>query len=134
MVLQLLYISSASRPMLRIDVEQILFTARRYNDKSGVTGMLISSPSHFMQVLEGEEAVVRHTYERICEDPRHRAHVILRETEVAERQFGEWTMASHIVRDGELADALHDIGPAIADCDVITKSYLLGFYDRAMAA
>jgi hypothetical protein len=134
MVFQLLYISTASRPMLRIDVEQILFTARRYNDKSGVTGMLISSPSHFMQVLEGDEAVVRQVYERICEDPRHRAHVILRETDVAERQFGEWTMASHIVREGELTGAIGDLSTVITDCDVITKSYLLGFYDRAMAA
>jgi hypothetical protein len=103
MMLQLLYISSATRPMLGIDVESILFTARRFNRNSQITGMLISSPSHFMQILEGEEAVVRQTYDRICDDPRHRAHVILREIEVADRQFGEWTMASHIVRDSELS-------------------------------
>jgi Sensors of blue-light using FAD len=129
-----LYISSATRPMLGIDVESILFTARRFNRNSQITGMLISSPSHFMQILEGEEAVVRQTYDRICDDPRHRAHVILREIEVADRQFGEWTMASHIVRDSELAGAINDISPGIAGCDVITKSYLLGFYHRAIAA
>jgi hypothetical protein len=134
MMFQLLYISSATRPLLRIDVESILFTARRYNRNRQITGMLISSPSHFMQVLEGDEVAVRQIYDRICADPRHRAHVILREMEVAERQFGEWTMASHVVRDSELAGAINDISPGIAGCDVITKSYLLGFYQRAMAA
>jgi hypothetical protein len=72
MYFQLLYISTASRQMLRIDVEQILFTARRMNKANGITGLLISSPARFMQVLEGEEAAVRATYNRICADPRHR--------------------------------------------------------------
>jgi hypothetical protein len=120
--------------MLGVDVESILFTARRTNQRNGITGLLISSPAHFMQVLEGDEAVVRETYERICNDPRHSAHVILREIEVAERQFGEWSMASRIVRDREFEGTVDDISAAAANCDVITKSYLMGFYERAMAA
>jgi hypothetical protein len=134
MPFQLLYISSATRQMLRVDAESILFTARRANARNGITGLLISSPAHFMQVLEGDEAVVRATYDRICADDRHHAHVILREIEVEERQFGEWTMASHIVRNDQLDGAIDDITAAIADCNIITRSYLLGFFDRAMAA
>jgi hypothetical protein len=134
MYFQLLYISSASRQMLRIDVEQILFTARRFNAKNGVTGLLISSPARFMQVLEGEEAAVRETYERICADPRHRAHVILRETEVEERQFSDWSMASNILADGTLGDMVDQVREAIADCDVITTAYLLGFAEQRAAA
>jgi Sensors of blue-light using FAD len=134
MIFQLLYISTASRQMLGVDVESILFTARRFNQRNGITGLLISSPAHFMQVLEGDEATVRETYDRICQDPRHHAHVILREIEVEERQFGEWTMASHIVRNHEFEGAIDDIGAAVATCNVVTKSYLMGFYDRAMAA
>ncbi len=134
MFFQLLYISSTTRPMLRIDIESILFTARRYNQKHQITGLLISSPAHFMQVLEGDEALVKQSYDRIAKDPRHHAHVILRETEVEERQFGDWTMASHIVRDSELDGVISDIRETISGCDVITSSYLLGFADRAKAA
>ncbi len=131
---QLLYISSASRQMLRIDVEQILFTARRRNQAGGITGLLISSPRHFMQLLEGDEAAVRETYDRICADPRHHAHVILREAQVEERQFAEWSMASHILSDGSFAEMSDQVRAAVADCDVITRGYLLGFAERPNAA
>jgi hypothetical protein len=134
MYFQLLYISSASRQMLRIDVEQILFTARRMNKANGITGLLISSPARFMQVLEGDEAAVRATYDRICADPRHRAHVVLREAEVAERQFSEWSMASNILTDGTLGPMVDQVRGAIADCDVITTAYLLGFAEQKAAA
>jgi hypothetical protein len=134
MYFQLLYISTASRQMLRIDVEQILFTARRMNRANGVTGLLISSPARFMQVLEGEEAMVRATYARICADPRHHAHVILRETEVEERQFSEWSMASNILTDGALGSMVDQVRSAVACCDVITTGYLLGFAEQKAAA
>jgi Sensors of blue-light using FAD len=134
MYFQLLYISSASRQMLRIDVEQILFTARRTNDKNGVTGLLVASPARFMQVLEGDETVVRETYARICADPRNRAHVILRETEVAERQFGDWTMASQFLPDAAFGNMADQVRSAVADCDVITTAYLLGFAEQRAAA
>ncbi len=134
MPFQLLYISRATRPMLGIDIESILFTARRFNQRSDITGMLISSPANFMQVLEGDEAAVKESYARISADPRHRAHVILRETEVEARQFGDWTMASHIYRDHQLDGMIDDITAVVGNCDVITKSYLLGFSQRALAA
>jgi hypothetical protein len=134
MYFQLLYISTATRQMLRIDVESILFTARRVNRNSEITGLLISSPNRFMQVLEGEETAVRETYERICADPRHHAHVVLRETQVEERQFGEWQMASQILSEGSLNLMSDQVRAAVADCDVITTGYLLGFAEQRVAA
>jgi hypothetical protein len=134
MYFQLLYISSASRPMLRIDIESILFSARRANDKSGITGLLITSPTRFMQVLEGDEAQVREIYERIAEDPRHRAHVILRETKIAERQFGQWNMASQFLNDDDLIATIDIVREAVGDCDIITKAYLMGFAEQRYAA
>jgi hypothetical protein len=134
MYFQLLYISTATRQMLRIDVESILFTARRVNRQNEVTGLLISSPQRFMQVLEGEETKVRETYERICADPRHHAHVVLRETYVEERQFSEWQMASQILNEGSFSAMSDQVRGAIAGCDVITTAYLLGFAERPLAA
>lgn len=134
MYLQLLYISTATRQMLRIDVEQILFTARRFNAGKEVTGLLISSPARFMQLLEGEEDVVREVYDRICADPRHHAHVILREAEVEERQFSDWTMASQFLPDAAFGSMSDQVRAAVADADVITTAYLLGFAEQRQAA
>jgi hypothetical protein len=131
---QLLYISTATRPMLRIDVEQILFSARRFNENKAVTGLLISSPARFMQVLEGDEGAVRLAYDRICADPRHRAHVVLRETDVEERQFSDWTMASQYLPDAAFGSMADQVRAAVADADVITTAYLLGFADQRQAA
>jgi hypothetical protein len=134
MINQLLYISTVTRPMLRIDIETILFTARRLNKLNDITGMLISSPNRFMQILEGDEAMVRETYDRICLDDRHYATVILRENQIAERQFSEWTMASHFLPDMQFANMADQVQDAVGHCDIITMSYLMGFAQEQLAA
>jgi hypothetical protein len=134
MIHQLLYISSATRPMLRIDIESILFTARKFNACNEITGMLIASPTRFMQILEGDVNNVRRTYERICRDDRHHASVILREIEVSTRQFGEWSMTSRFLTTGEHSDMTDQVRDTVSDCDVITSSYLFGFAQQQLAA
>jgi hypothetical protein len=134
MIYQLLYISSATRPMLRIDIESILFTARKHNIRNEITGMLIASEKRFTQILEGEESKVRETYDRIKLDNRHYASVILRETEVTERQFGEWSMTSRFLNNGDFGDMADQVRDGVSGCDVITASYLLGFAQQQLAA
>ncbi len=131
---QLLYISSVTRPMLRIDIEQILFTARRHNLRNEITGILIASNRRFMQVLEGDRIMVRDTYNRICRDERHSASLILRETETSERQFGDWSMASQYLDDTQLGMMTSMVRDAVSGCDIITSGYLMGFAEQGMAA
>jgi hypothetical protein len=118
MIYQLLYISSATRPMLRIDIESILFTARKHNIRNEITGMLIASEKRFIQILEGED----------------HASVILREIEVPERQFGEWSMTSRFLNNGDFGDMADQVRDGVSGCDVITASYLLGFAQQQLAA
>ena len=134
MFCQLLYISSVTRPMLRIDIEQILFTARRHNQRNEITGLLIASNRRFMQVLEGDKAMVFETFHRICRDDRHSASLILRETEIAERQFADWSMASQYMDDGQLGMMTSMVRDAVSECDLITSGYLTGFAEQGMAA
>jgi len=70
----------------------ILASAVRHNKEDGITGMLLYSGGNFLQVLEGDEAQVRATYERICRDPRHRNVSKLTEEQVPERHFSDWSM------------------------------------------
>lgn len=88
---QLIYVSDLTTPD-EGQLGPILESAVRHNREDGITGMLLYSGGNFLQVLEGEKAQVRATYERICADPRHRNITLLTEEDVAERQFANWSM------------------------------------------
>jgi hypothetical protein len=70
----------------------ILESARFHNAIDGITGMLLYFDGRFLQVLEGPQAVVRSTFERIVKDPRHFGAFKMDEIGVSERHFCEWTM------------------------------------------
>jgi hypothetical protein len=83
----------------RSELGDIFTTARRNNKRLGITGALVITEDAFAQALEGDEAVVRELYTRICGDPRHDAVTLLEEERVAERVFGRWAMAK-VAADG----------------------------------
>ena len=74
------------------EIEGILAASRRNNARAGVTGALIFNRSTFGQVLEGPEAAVEETYERIEADPRHHDVEVLDLRSVEARAFGDWSM------------------------------------------
>ncbi|EOL9123189.1 BLUF domain-containing protein [Enterobacter ludwigii] len=45
--------------------------ANSRNERAGLTGALLFNGVHFLQLIEGEEAVVMHTYDKICRDSLH---------------------------------------------------------------
>ena len=70
----------------------ILMDARRLNERDGITGALICRGDIYIQLLEGPEAQVRNTVERIGRDDRH-VEMTLHVTQgVPERMFGNWAM------------------------------------------
>jgi len=73
-------------------VARILMTSRRNNAKSELVGGLYYGDGHFFQYLEGEEADVRKTYQRIVADDRHRNVRTLIEEPLADRTFTNWSM------------------------------------------
>lgn len=87
------YASTATRDFTTDDLTELLATSRRRNAESDVTGLLLHRGGNFLQVLEGPEAAVRETMQRISRDRRHHAVVDLYEGWQAERLFGGWEMA-----------------------------------------
>ena len=87
------------------DIEGILEESRHNNAIDGITGVLWSDGTHFLQVLEGTHESVGATMGRILADHRHSGIVVLRDESVADRQFGGWSMVHR--RADEPADA-HD--------------------------
>ena len=96
-MLQITYISTARPELPASAIDDILAASRRNNGANGVTGLLLYDGYRFLQALEGDAALVSTTFDRIKTDPRHRAMVMLSSRDVAERAFGEWSMAAQRV-------------------------------------
>ncbi|RQW83287.1 MAG: BLUF domain-containing protein [Methylococcus sp.] len=98
----LVYVSSAIKPFSKTELVELLKEARENNECLDVTGMLLYRDGNFMQVLEGEETVVRDLYARIERDPRHEGSIILLEESLKRRQFGEWSMGFRDLNDKDV--------------------------------
>ena len=91
-LVQLVYVSAATKLLTDEELDQILESSVRHNTQNGVTGLLLYTKGNFMQVLEGTESAVSETYARICKDTLH-THIILILKEAIEvREFSAWAM------------------------------------------
>jgi hypothetical protein len=80
----------------------ILASARRYNAVNGITGMLLYFNGIFLQVLEGPQAEVRSTFDRILQDPRHFGVFKMDEIGVDQRCFSDWSMGFQSLASADL--------------------------------
>jgi hypothetical protein len=92
-MINLIYASSATKPMTEEDLLQLLIKARNNNHKLNVTGMLLYKSGNFLQVLEGEESIVQPLFDTIQQDPRHHQVTLIAKRPVSERHFAGWSMA-----------------------------------------
>lgn len=97
-IFQLRYISTLGEGVRVDEVPRILEVARSINRRNGVTGLLLFNGERFLQLLEGEERVVRETFDRIAADPRHRGIAVLGTTTSDRRAFGDWDMAYELLK------------------------------------
>lgn len=99
---RLLYISTARDLPDERMLESILRVSRRNNAAVGVSGLLVVGGKRFLQALEGPADAVEQVFERIAQDQRHRAIVMLSRKSVDRRLFGQWAMgyrAGHATHD-----------------------------------
>ena len=99
---RLIYVSSARKLMDKDALLGILAKAREKNARLGITGMLLYKDGNFLQLLEGEESLVRDVYATIARDTRHFDSMIMMEEAVSERMFTEWSMGFHDLSDPAL--------------------------------
>ena len=75
-------------------VRSILRQSRRNNAASEVSGLLAYAHGVFLQVLEGEQAVVESLYSRVSADARHHNIQVLHRGTISERIYADWGMGS----------------------------------------
>ena len=91
-MIQITYLSSATRAMSQADLEDILRTARENNARLGITGMLLYGNKTFIQILEGEEGVVHELVKTIKRDPRHTNFQIVKQKPIEQHEYADWSM------------------------------------------
>ena len=84
---RMVYLSRATRPMTRGELEDLMLGAQYRNKHRGVTGILVYDAGNFAQVLEGPQDMVDELYQKIGRDPRHTDVVILSQWAVRTRDF-----------------------------------------------
>ncbi|MEM9445551.1 MAG: BLUF domain-containing protein [Verrucomicrobiota bacterium] len=99
----LLYSSVARYQMSKEDLLSLLNHSRENNIQSGITGMLIYNEQLFMQVLEGSKETIKSLYEnKIKKDTRHTLVSLYLFEPIEAREFEDWSMAFHDLRDYDL--------------------------------
>lgn len=104
----ILYVSQARHPLTTDEISKLLETSRKNNERDGITGLLIykqwkdDNRANFLQLLEGPREVVEKAYEKISDDHRHHTIIALEQGEIAERNFGSWTMGFRNLETAEL--------------------------------
>lgn len=93
MLIRLIYASKAVDPQTPALAESILRKAHAWNAQNGITGVLCQGQGVFLQALEGDRAKVTSLYARIHADPRHKELELIHCESIAERRYGDWSMA-----------------------------------------
>lgn len=90
----LVYQSKVIHPFSDAELAVLLEKAREFNAQYNVTGLLMYGYGSFLQLLEGDDDVIKSLYYlRISTDPRHYSTRVLREGPAEKRLFERWAMA-----------------------------------------
>lgn len=89
---QIIYHSRALHRGSHITDLDILNEAISFNTAQDVSGFLLKTYDHFIQVLEGPQTVLDPLYRNIYRDPRHFQVTTRFSSNVEARQFSAWTM------------------------------------------
>ena len=73
-------------------LDDILTISRVLNSKADITGTLVCRADMYLQLIEGPDAAIQATYQRITMDDRHVEINLLLSRAVTERLFPKWAM------------------------------------------
>lgn len=88
------YVSRGRIPEDSLDRElrRIIDVSQSKNAEEEITGVLITTGCHFLQVLEGPIDAVRALTAKLLLDPRHSDMKVVDEYTIAERHYPDWSM------------------------------------------
>lgn len=97
----LVYVSQDTQHLSEAEIAQLLQKWGKKNDSLQVTGLLIRDRDSFLQILEGNKAVIDDLFQTISRDSRHAKLTKLVEAPIKNRSFSNWSMKYATVAHGE---------------------------------
>ena len=92
-VYQLTSQSKGSKGLTQKDVDEIVSISKKNNVAKGISGFLVYENGNFMQLLEGDEFVVKDLYfNKIAKDSRHSDAKVVEEKH-GPRKCSNWAMS-----------------------------------------
>ncbi len=136
-LVQIIYVSrraAADRHSRAIEWSEIAKAASSTNNGRNVTGFLLASHAHFIQILEGPTPVVEDLFSRIERDVRHSGVTCLGWRPIRNRSFARWDAAC-LETSAEAVEALarHGLTPALQAQDLSMPTVLALFMELADA-
>ena len=102
-LVELSYLSEAVSDMSFLGLMRLLESARAFNQKNGISGILFYDNQQFGQIIEGERASVMKAWKRIQDDKRHHRIELLEIKEITEKSYPDWLLRFYggetLVRD-----------------------------------
>ena len=89
---RLIYKSQSVAEVNEQTVRDLIESSWATNEQNGISGALLATRSHFLQVLEGGFREINETFFRIVSDPRHEHIQLVSFGPAARRLFEGWTM------------------------------------------
>ncbi|MDF7814757.1 BLUF domain-containing protein [Hymenobacter sp. YC55] len=90
---RLLYESQTMPPLPKLtQLRDILHHSRSYNAEHHITGLLLCSEGHYVQLLEGAETDVQALFAAIKQDRRHKQVQLILQGVAQKRSFPQWSM------------------------------------------
>ena len=108
MLSQLVYVSDRKATCTDAEMEKILSACKKNNPPLGITGVLLYSDKKFIQLVEGESAVITGLYDKIKLDPRHGKVMMISYGPIKEKSFPSWHMGARKI-EGNMVDYKTDI-------------------------
>jgi hypothetical protein len=89
---RLIYKSRSNSVITWEQVKEIMHSSDTHNRESGISGILLATSSHFLQVLEGPYETVNETFMRISKDNCHSDIKLISFNAIDHRIFENWGM------------------------------------------
>lgn len=106
---RLIYSSHTSRHIDSNDIEKIVQSARRYNFRHDITGMLCYGDGRFMQYIEGRKFRINNLYLKILQDDRHKDILLLKYEQASQRCFADWSMGYINLFESDCMDIITEV-------------------------
>ena len=94
--------ASRHKPLKPEVIDRILQRSRSNNVRDQVTGALIVTDTHFMQLTEGGRAEISRCLMRVMQDKRHHDIQVISCGDVTQRLFQEWNM--HLIEASRIKE------------------------------